>query len=147
MAPDELVADVQRELRQEFGGAFAALQFQTADAGDKTAFAASFALYPAREKYAQRVEEALAAERSAGRNHSREAIYRYLKTADDETRGSRLAPSQRRAAAARVADQRARPVGGRGDGAPAGRRPAAGTPEADQAILDEARRSGRSPWG
>ena len=135
MAPDELVADVTQELRQDFGGALQALQFQQGDALDRTEFRASAATSKARAAYVDRVEALLASERAAGRNHTRDALFKYLYGEDMEKRASRAAPGQRRAAAARVAGQTTRPAGARG-GAPAGRRQPADGYEADRALID-----------
>jgi signal transduction histidine kinase len=135
MAPDELVADVTQELRQEFTGAFQTLQFQQQDALDKADFRASTATSRVRQAYVERVEQALAAERAAGRNWNREAVFKFLYGDDMEKRASRAAPAQRRAAAARVAGQTTRPVGARGGAAPARRQPA-DSYEADRALID-----------
>ena len=145
MSPDELAADITQELSGQFGTAFQQLQFQHNDALDQQRFEASALRSPVRARYADRVEETLRAERAAGRNHSREALFKYLYGDDMEKRATRAAAPQRRAAAARVAGQVVRPGSTRSDSVQ-GRRVAPGTAAHDDAILDEARRSGRSPW-
>lgn len=145
MSPDELAADITQELSGQFGQAFQNLQFQHTDALDQQRFESSAVRSPVRARYTERVEQALQAERSQGRNHSREALFKYLYGEEMEKRATRAAPAQRRAGAARVAGQTVRPAGARSDSV-AGRRPAPGTAAHDDAALDDARRSGRSPW-
>lgn len=145
MSPSELAADITQELSGQFGQALQSIQFTNADALDQQRFESSSVRSPIRARYAERVEQALQAERAQGRNHSREALFKYLYGEDMEKRATRAAPAQRRAGAARVAGQTVRPAGARSDSVP-GRRPAAGTVAHDEAVLDEARRSGRSPW-
>src|SRR4029077_2819014 len=52
--------------------------FQAQDLSDRTRFEAKISSDPRRAKYADRVEEAIQQERSAGRNASREAVYYYM---------------------------------------------------------------------
>ena len=145
MSPDELAADITQELSGQFGTALQTLHFQHADALDQQRFESSAVRSAVRARYTERVEEALRAERAQGRNHSREALFKYLYGEDMEKRATRAAPAQRRAGAARVAGQTVRPAGTRSDSVP-GRRPAPGSDAHDDAVLAEARRSGRSPW-
>lgn len=145
MSPSELAADITQELSGQFGQAIQSIQFTNADALDQQRFESSFARYPARGRFADRVEAALQSERAAGRNHTREVVFKHLWATDMEAKALRVAPGQRRAAAARVAGQTVRPAGARGDSV-LGRRPAPGTAAHDDAILDDARRAGRSPW-
>jgi len=114
MTPEERADYRIRQTEQRLGNQFALQQFQMADVIDRQGFEGSFARFPGRERYAQRVEDMLRQERQQGRNHSREVIYKYLLGEDQERRASRLAPGQRRAATARVAAQRTRPQNGAG---------------------------------
>jgi hypothetical protein len=52
--------------------------FQAQDVADQTRFQAGVATDPRRAKYAERVEQAVQAERAQGRNASREAVYFYM---------------------------------------------------------------------
>ncbi len=120
-SPDELRRrHYERELSGQFGTAIQTLHFQNADALDQQRFEASAVHSPVRARYTDRVEAALQAERSQGRNHSREALFKYLYGEDMEKRAnaSALLLLQRRAGAARVAGQTVRPAGTRSDSVP-----------------------------
>ena len=130
-------AVVQRE-RQQFGAAFQQLQFNQQDLADQTRFEASCARSPVRETYREKVEAYRQDQLRRGFIISREESFHLLYGRELEARSNRAAPRQRVAAAARVAGQRTRPTGARGDVSPGGRRPAPGSAEADWAAINAA---------
>lgn len=110
-------------------------QFQTHEAFDKRKYDEAARTSKLHQRYHKEVDDVLRAERAQNRNPDREDILNHLIGRDVRDRAGRAAPVQRRQAQARVAGQQARPGGARGD-APAGRRPAAGTYEADLALIE-----------
>ena len=145
MSPVELVQDVQREARAEFQQAILAQQVQTQDLIDKQAYDARAETSRPHQIYRDRVETLLAAERARGNfGATRTAILKYLIGEDALERGARAVPRQQRAAAARLDGQRTRPVGARGDVARGGRRPAPGSLEADEELVNAAIARGES---
>ncbi len=136
MTPAEAAQAVMARGRQEFGAAFQQLQFQQNDRLDKQAYDAAARTDPVFKKYQPEVERILAAERAQGRNPDRETILDVLYGREMRQRAAKAAPAQRAAAARRVAGQQGRPTGSRGNVAPRGR-PAPGSPEHDDALVNE----------
>ena len=79
-----------------------------ADLSDKQSFIALCAQDPRAAKYADRVEQTLAAERANNSNPKREVIFMYLYAADLLKRAPREATTQRRAGADRVSRETTR---------------------------------------
>jgi hypothetical protein len=100
-----------RTLRATQQQAQQALQ-QAQDMADRTRFEAKINTDPRRSKYADRVEEAVATERAAGRNASREAVYYYM-LGKDIAEGK--LKSKGKTASAAPAVNRGRPAGVRSD--------------------------------
>lgn len=138
MTPAEQARQIMTRGRQEFAQHFQALQFQSNDRLDKQAYDAQARINPIFKKYAPDVERVLAAERAAGRNPDREVILDVLYGREMRQRAERAAPAQRRAGAARGAAQRTQPTGARSTVAPGSRRPAPGSAEADEALINAA---------
>ncbi len=120
-------------------------QAQTNERLDKQAYDAEARTSKLHQRFRPQVEAEVQRYRDRGIFVERETILNQLYATDMRTRAQRAAPAQRNGAARRVAGAQTRPTGARSDGA-AGRRPAPGTAEHDDRVLDEARRAGRSPF-
>lgn len=145
MSPVELAQDVQREMQANFQQAFVAQQVQTQDLIDKQAYDTEARTSSVHQKYQKRVETLLGSERARGNyGATRVAILKYLIGEDALERAGRAVPRQQRAASNRLDAQRTRPVGARGDVARGGRRPAAGSLEADIELVNAAIARGES---
>jgi translation initiation factor IF-2 len=137
MTPAQAAQAVLERSRRENQQQLNMLHFQTTDRLDKQAYDATARTSKVHQQYRSQVEQVLASERAQGRNPDREIILKYLVGNDVLERGARAAPAQRSAAARRVNGQRTQPTGARGNVAPAGRRPAPGTPEHDDMLVEE----------
>jgi hypothetical protein len=138
MSPLQQAEFIANEKAQQFQQAMLFQSLQTEDRLDKRDFDFAARTSTARARYKAEVEQELAAERQAGNlRATREGIYQRLLGRDVDERTSRALPKQRRDAAGRVARQQTRPGGARGDGAAGGRRPAAGTPEHDDMLVEQ----------
>jgi hypothetical protein len=138
MSPLQQAEFIANEKAQQFQQAMFYQSLQTEDRLDKRDFDLAARTDPTRARYKGQVEREFAAERQAGNlRASREDIFYKLYGRDVAERAARAAPRQRRAAAANVARQQTRPGGARGDGAAGGRRPAAGTPEHDDMLVEQ----------
>ncbi len=137
MTPAQAAQAVMQRGRQEFGQALQAVQFQANDRADKAAYDAEARVNPIHRKYRAEVERVLAEERRVGRNPDREVILDVLYGREMRLAGTRAAPGQRRAAAARVAAAQTRPTGARSTANPGSRRPAPGSREDDERIIAE----------
>lgn len=145
MAPVDAIRAIDQRRTAQFQGALLQQQAQIQDRIDKQYYDAKVETSKVHERYRERVEAALQAEHAVGNFRATRAdVLAYLVGQDALKRGERAAPAQRRAAAARVDGQRTRPVGGRGDVAAGGRRPAAGSLEADIALINAAIARGKS---
>lgn len=145
MAPTDAIRAIDQRRTAQFQQALLHQQSQINDRIDKQAYEAQARTSALHERYQQRVEDALRQEHAVGNfRPSREDVLAYLVGQDAIKRGSRAAAPQRRAAAARVEGQRARPTGARGDVAAGNRRPAAGSLEADIALVNAAINRGES---
>jgi hypothetical protein len=143
MSPLEQAEFIANEKAQQFQQAMLFQSLQNEDRLDKRDFDFAARTDRTRAQYKDRVEQELAVERQAGNlRATREDIFYRLYGRDVAERAARAAPRQRRAAAANVARQQTRPGGARGDGAAGGRRPAPGTPEDDDRIIEEGIRNG-----
>jgi hypothetical protein len=143
MSPLEQAEFIANEKAQQFQQAMLFQSLQNEDRLDKRDFDFAARTDRTRAQYKDRVEQELAVERQAGNlRATREDIFYRLYGRDVAERAARAAPRQRRAAAANVARQQTRPGGARGDGASGGRRPAPGTPEDDDRIIEEGFRNG-----
>ncbi len=138
MAPAQQLQAVMQRGRQEFGQALQQLQFNQNDLADQTRFEASCARSPIRDAYREKVEKYRQENLRRGFVISREEAFHLIYGRELEGKSNRVAPRQRREAAQRVAGQRTRPTGARSNMAPGGRRPAAGSAEADWATIDAA---------
>ncbi len=143
MSPVEAAEYIANERTQQFQQMLLMQQLQTEDRLDKRDYDQQARTDRMRAQYRERVERELQVERNAGNlRATRDGIFYRLFGQDADERAKRAAPSQRRAAARRVAGAQARPTGARGDGASGGRRPAPGTPEHDDMLVSEFFKSG-----
>ena len=135
MTNTQAMQQVAQRATQQFRQDLLTNQLTTRDQIDKQHYDAQQVSSKLHRDYAGRVEETLRSERASGNlGATRSAILAYLVGQDAIARASATLPQQRRAAAARVAGQQARPTGAGGDGArPQGNR----QPEAaaDEAML------------
>lgn len=138
MAPHEAIAEALQYGAQQQQQQLLALKLHNDDRVDKQSYELRAQSSPSYQRYAQEVERELAQWRSRGvYDITRQQIYFMLTGRDGEQRATRTAPVQRRAAAARVASQQARPTGARSDGARTGGRPQPGSAEDDDRIIAE----------
>lgn len=143
MSPLEAAEFIANEKAQQFQQAMLFQSLQNEDRLDKRDYDLAARTDRTRAQYRDRVEAALAAERQAGNlRATREDEFYKLYGRDVAERAAKAAPGQRKRAAANVARQQTRPGGARGDGAGGGRRPAPGTPEDDDRIIEEGFRNG-----
>lgn len=113
-------------------------QLQTEDRIDKRDFDQQARTSRVHSQYREEVERELNAERQRGNlRASRDDILHRLVGRDAVQRAARAAPAQRRSAQRRVEGQQTRPTNGRGDGASGGRRPAPGSPEHDEMLVQQ----------
>ncbi len=78
MSPEEKSEHQLKRLEEGFNARIGALQFQTADSADRTAFETRCARVPAFDAIRDDVEAALAKARAGGSNPSRETVAKYL---------------------------------------------------------------------
>ena len=135
-------AQAQQEMwqlgQQHIQNAVMALQVQTNDRIDKQSYDAKALSSRPHQRHAAEVERILADQRARSNLAiTREDILLRLVGQEAIANANRAAPQQRRQASGRVAAQQTRPGGARGDGGAASRRPAPGTPEHDDLLLDE----------
>jgi hypothetical protein len=143
MSPQEIARYYYQQGQQQIQQVTFYQNLQLEDKLDKRDFDAAARTDRKRAQYRDRVEQAYNAEIQAGNLRAkRDDIFHLLSSRDAEARATRDTPRQRRAAAANVARQQTRPGGARGDGAAGGRRPAPGTPEDDDRIIEEGFRNG-----
>jgi hypothetical protein len=138
MAPEQAHQAVYARGMQQVGQAFQKLQFDQQDLADQTRFEASCARSPVREDYRDKVESYRQENLRRGFVISREEAFHLLYGRELEAKANKARPAQTRAAAARVAAQRTNPTGARSNMSPGGRRPAAGSAEADWAAINAA---------
>lgn len=138
MSPQQVAQYYYQQGQQQIQQAMLMERLQTEDRLDRRDFEIAARSSRLHQQYRDRVEQALQTERQNGNlRASREEILHRLYGQDAIERASRAAPRQRRAAAANVARQQTRPGGARGDGAAGGRRPAPGTPEHDDMLVEQ----------
>ncbi len=126
--------------RREIGQALVNQQVQFGETIDKREWNAACRTDKVRSRFADRVEQALASERQAGRNHTREEIYYALLGQEMDGKRGQQGARQRREGAARVRSQTTQPGAARSDVARERR------PDGDS-IEDIRRRvSGRPLW-
>jgi chromosome segregation ATPase len=121
MSGEEQTQYFYQKGRREVANELQQIRNVQADQTDRMAYASRAAASPMRAQFSDRVEAVLQQARAQGRNESREVIYKYLLGDEMDRKAAKAVPGQRKAAAARVASQRARPGGARGDAAPAAR--------------------------
>lgn len=119
------------------------IQKQIEDRIDKQAYEAEARSSAQHARYRDRVEQIVAEQRRQG-NYAitRTDVFYRLLGEDVANRAARAAPGQRRQAASRVQGQQTRPTGARGDAGTGTRRPAPGSPEDDDRIIEEGLRAG-----
>lgn len=143
MSPVEAAEFIANERTQQIQQYLLMERLQTRDELDRRDFAQQARTSRVHAQYRERVEAELSRRRSQNDFMStREEILHRLVGEAAVERATRAAPAQRRAAARRVNGQRTQPTGARGDAGAAGRRPAPGTPEHDDMLVDEFFRSG-----
>ena len=128
MAPADAIIEALQFGQQQQQQALAYQQIQITDRIDKDRYDSAARQSPVYKRHQTEVERIFAGERA--RNNlvvTREDILKHILGTQAIENASRTAPAQRRAAAARVAGQQARPTNARGDGAAGSRRPAAGS--------------------
>ena len=123
---DYLFKKAQSETQQRLNQ----MQFQLADSGDRTAFAAE-CMSPALAKIQNRVEQELSQLRANGHNFPRMVVAQNIIGRMALERSSQNLGKQKAKAGNAVDRERARPGGGRGDGGSASRQRAARDPVAD----------------
>jgi hypothetical protein len=122
MPPREAYKALWQQAQQVLGQRIAQQSSATQEGFDKQAYDARAETSRVRQQYRDRVEALVAMERGRGNIVPRENALRHLYADDMLARADRVAAPQRRAGAARVANQTTRPASGRGDVARAGRR-------------------------
>lgn len=112
MTPDELVNYRLGESEKRFQQQLGQIQFATYEAGDRAAFNALKATDPLAAKYADEVEQRLAALRQQGQNVDREKLFTFI--LGEKARQGRVAAKTKQAAAGqrRIAQQQTRPGAG-----------------------------------
>lgn len=145
MSPVEAAEFIANERAQQFQQALLYQQLQTRDELDRRDFNQQARTSRLHQQYKERVESELVRKRQAGDlMASREEILHRLVGEAAMERATRAAPAQRRAASRRVAGQTTRPTNARGDGSAGRGRPAPGSEEHDDMLVDEYfRRGGR----
>lgn len=130
----EQMSLVQQQIQQSQTNQYLAFN----DRLDRQSYESQARTSPSYQRYAPEVERELANWRARGvYDITRQQIYYMLSARDSEQRAARAAPQQRRAAAGRVAGQQTRPTNARSDGARTSARPAPGSPEDDDRLVDE----------
>jgi len=138
MSVDQQIEYVANEKAQQFQQMLLMQQLHTEDQLDKRDFDREARTSRVHSQYREEVERELAAERQRGNlRASRDDILHRLVGRDAVKRAARAAPAQRRSAQRRVEGQQTRPTNGRGDGASGGRRPAPGSPEHDEMLVQQ----------
>jgi len=138
MPPAQAYQALQHRARQEFGGALQQLRIEQQEQADQARFEASCARSPTRDAYRDRVEQYRQEQRRLGFVIGREEAFHLLYGRDLEARANKARPGQQRQAARRVAGQQTRPTGARSTVQPGSRRPAPGSLEADEALINAA---------
>jgi len=138
MAPADAIVEALQFGQQQQQQALLFQQVQINDRIDKDKYDSAARSSRLHQRYQPEVERIFQAERARG-NYvvTREDILYREAGREAIERANRAAPGQRRAAAGRVAGQQARPTNARGDGASGSRRPAPGTPEDDDRLIEE----------
>jgi hypothetical protein len=141
LAPEQQIEYWRRKDRQEFQQTLFNHQIQIGETIDKRDWDAACRTDTVRSRFADRVEDVLRTERNAGRNPTRETVFKYLYGEAALQQRQRQGDRQRRNGAARVRAQTTQPAGGRSDVA-ADRR------TRDDDSIEAARRriSGRPLW-
>jgi hypothetical protein len=144
MPPAQAYQAVIQRGRQEFGGALQQLRMEQHELADQARYEASCARSPTRDAYRDRVEQYRAEQRRAGFVIGREEAFHLLYGRDLEARANKARPAQQRAGQRNIARQQTRPTGARSTVSPQSRRPAPGSLEADEALINAAIARGES---
>jgi hypothetical protein len=136
MSPDERAQHYIAQERQRSEQQFGQLRFEMADSADKTRFDALKAGSPIAARLAPKVEEYLANARRNGQNFNRDVILKYLAGEEALARTGKEKAKQAQAGAARIAQQRTRPLNGASDVSASRRNRDDNSPEAIRARLE-----------
>lgn len=137
MSPQEVAAYYYQKGQQQIQQAMLMQSLQFEDRIDKRAYDDQARASRFHQQHGAEVERRLQAERNSGNlRATRAGILAQIVGEQAMARAAAAAPQQRRAAQRRVAGQQTRPGGARGDSVGRGRA-APGTPEHDDALIEE----------